>query len=37
MKQKAKDEEAYQRVKGKVDAVKKIGEKRKARMEKDKK
>jgi hypothetical protein len=34
MKKKAKDEEAYQRVKGKVDAVKKIGEKRKARLSK---
>ncbi len=34
IKKKAKDEEAYQRVKGKVDAVKKIGEKRKARLAK---
>lgn len=34
IKKKAKDEEAYQKVKGQVDAVKKIGEKRKARLEK---
>ena len=34
IKKKVKEEEAYQRVKGKIDAVKKIGEKRKARLAK---
>ena len=34
IKKKAKDEEGYQKVKKQVDAVKKIGEKRKARLEK---